>query len=155
MERHQPVLERFESEFEFELYQYDPSLPAAIISAGVFAILTGLHTWRLVRAQAYYFTAFIIGGLCESTPSARTRLAATPAARLPSFITKLRSFSCSADHRLLRADLGPLRQVLDRRLCRPGNSHPRCPCALCRLDLHDSGPPHANHPRRASVSDPC
>jgi hypothetical protein len=51
--------------FNFQLYRYTPSLAAAIVSAIVFAILTVLHTWRLFRARAYYFTAFTIGGLCK------------------------------------------------------------------------------------------
>lgn len=52
--------------FDFKLYRYDPSLPAAIVSVVVFAILTVLHTWRLFRVRAYYFTAFTIGGICMS-----------------------------------------------------------------------------------------
>ncbi|GKT47200.1 protein RTA1 [Colletotrichum spaethianum] len=50
--------------FDFKLYRYTPSLPAAIVSVVVFAILTFLHTWRLYKARAFYFTAFTIGGLC-------------------------------------------------------------------------------------------
>lgn len=52
--------------FDFKLYRYRPSLPAAIISVVVFAVLTIAHTWRLHRARAYYFIAFTIGGLCTS-----------------------------------------------------------------------------------------
>ena len=54
-----------EAAFDFRLYRYTPSLPAAIVSAAVFGILTTFHTWRLWRARAFYFTAFTIGGLCE------------------------------------------------------------------------------------------
>lgn len=53
--------------FDFKLYRYDPLLPAAIVSVVVFAILTVLHTWRLFRVRAYYFTAFTIGGICKSS----------------------------------------------------------------------------------------
>ncbi|KAM0354933.1 hypothetical protein ACHAPU_000772 [Fusarium lateritium] len=52
--------------FDFKLYRYEPSLAAAIVSVIVFSILTALHTWRLFRARAYYFTAFTIGGILES-----------------------------------------------------------------------------------------
>ncbi|RSL67385.1 hypothetical protein CEP51_012664 [Fusarium floridanum] len=48
--------------FDFKLYRYTPSLPAAIVSVVVFAVLTVLHTWRLLRARAFYFSAFTIGG---------------------------------------------------------------------------------------------
>ncbi|KAF5667245.1 Rtm1p-like protein [Fusarium heterosporum] len=52
--------------FDFKLYRYEPSLPAAVVSVVVFAILTVLHIWRLYRARAYYFTAFAIGGIFET-----------------------------------------------------------------------------------------
>ncbi|KAM0554893.1 hypothetical protein ACHAPJ_006628 [Fusarium lateritium] len=52
--------------FDFKLYRYNPSLAAAIVSVIVFAVLTALHTWRLFRARAYYFTAFVVGGLFET-----------------------------------------------------------------------------------------
>lgn len=51
--------------FNFKLYRYDPSLPAAIVAVIVFAVLTTLHTWRLWRARAFYFTPFVIGGVCK------------------------------------------------------------------------------------------
>ncbi|UPK89267.1 hypothetical protein LCI18_000202 [Fusarium solani-melongenae] len=50
---------------DFELYRYTPSLAAAAVSAAVFAILTALHAWRLLRVRAYYFTPFTIGGIFE------------------------------------------------------------------------------------------
>lgn len=50
--------------YDFQLYRYTPSLPAAIVSVVVFAVLTGSHIWRLWRARAYYFTPFVIGGAC-------------------------------------------------------------------------------------------
>lgn len=53
--------------FDFKLYRYTPSLPAAIVFAAVFAVLSALHTWQLARHRAYYFTAFTVGGYCEHT----------------------------------------------------------------------------------------
>ncbi|RGP78256.1 hypothetical protein FLONG3_3571 [Fusarium longipes] len=55
-----------EQAFDFKLYRYTPSLPAAIVSVVVFAILTAAHIWRLYRVKAYYFTAFTIGGLFQT-----------------------------------------------------------------------------------------
>ncbi|RSL94305.1 hypothetical protein CEP52_012723 [Fusarium oligoseptatum] len=52
--------------FDFKLYRYTPSLPAAIVSVVVFAVLTVLHTWRLLRARAFYFSAFTIGGVFQT-----------------------------------------------------------------------------------------
>lgn len=51
---------------DFELYRYTPSLPAAIHSVIVFAILTAIHTVRLRQARATYFIPFTVGGLCKS-----------------------------------------------------------------------------------------
>lgn len=53
---------------EFKPYSYTPSLPAAAISVAVFATLTALHTWRVYKYRAFYFTAFTIGGLCTNLP---------------------------------------------------------------------------------------
>lgn len=52
-------------EFDFKLYRYVPSLPAAVISVIAFGILTGLHVRRLYQVRAFYFTAFTVGGLCK------------------------------------------------------------------------------------------
>ncbi|KAG4275410.1 hypothetical protein FPRO04_14396 [Fusarium proliferatum] len=55
-----------DSGFDVKLYRYTPSLAAAIAGVVVFAILTICHTWRLLRARAYYFSAFTIGGLFQT-----------------------------------------------------------------------------------------
>ncbi|KAH8782680.1 RTA1 like protein-domain-containing protein [Diaporthe sp. PMI_573] len=52
--------------FDFKLYRYTPSLPAAIVGVVVFATLTALHTGRLFKARAFYFTAFTIGGIFQT-----------------------------------------------------------------------------------------
>ncbi|KAL2210916.1 RTA1 protein [Sarocladium strictum] len=54
-----------ESDFKFEYYHYNPSLPAAIVSVAVFAILTSVHVWKLFRFRTFYFTAFTIGGVFQ------------------------------------------------------------------------------------------
>lgn len=54
--------------FDFKLYRYTPSLPAAVVFVIIFAVLSALHTWKLLRYRAYYFTAFTIGGYCKETP---------------------------------------------------------------------------------------
>lgn len=50
---------------DFKLYRYTPSLPAAIVAAVLFLALTTWHLLKLIRYKSYYFTAFIIGGLCQ------------------------------------------------------------------------------------------
>lgn len=58
-------------EFDFQLYRYDVSLPAAAVAMVVFLILSVLHVWRIWRHRSFYFTAFTIGGFCTdpSPPS--------------------------------------------------------------------------------------
>ncbi|ETS77968.1 hypothetical protein PFICI_10030 [Pestalotiopsis fici W106-1] len=51
--------------FDFKLYRYTPSLPAAIVFVVVFAILSSLHVARIQRHRSYYFTAFTVGGFFE------------------------------------------------------------------------------------------
>ncbi|CRK19837.1 Protein RTA1 like protein [Verticillium longisporum] len=51
--------------FDFKLYRYTPSLPAAIVSVAIFAVLTAGHVWRMSRARAFYFTPFVIGGILQ------------------------------------------------------------------------------------------
>jgi hypothetical protein len=57
------------SDFDFKLYRYTPSLPAAVVAAAVFFTLTCLHFWRLTRTRAFYFIAFSVGGACKIPPS--------------------------------------------------------------------------------------
>ncbi|KIX01520.1 uncharacterized protein Z518_09246 [Rhinocladiella mackenziei CBS 650.93] len=47
---------------DFKLYQYDPSLTAAVIFIILFLLITLLHTYQLVRTRTWYFIPFCIGG---------------------------------------------------------------------------------------------
>lgn len=53
---------------DFALYRYTPSIPAAVVFAAVFLIVTILHCIRLWRYHTYFFVPFIIGLLCEYHP---------------------------------------------------------------------------------------
>jgi hypothetical protein len=64
MDRRAVSLDPESGTFEFKPYRYTPSLVAAVVSVVVFATLTALHTWRVYKFRAFYFTAFTIGGLC-------------------------------------------------------------------------------------------
>lgn len=57
---------------DFRLYRYTPSLEGAIVSVVVFALLTAVHFWRLIRAKSYYFTPFLVGGVCTYSYSPAT-----------------------------------------------------------------------------------
>ena len=52
---------------DFALYRYELSLPAAIVAAAVFLVLTLLHVWLIYRHRSFYFTAFTVGGCCMYT----------------------------------------------------------------------------------------
>ncbi|QIX00040.1 hypothetical protein AMS68_005557 [Peltaster fructicola] len=51
---------------KFVLYYYTPSLPAAVVSVAVFAILTVAHIWKLCKFRTFYFLPFVIGGIFET-----------------------------------------------------------------------------------------
>lgn len=48
---------------EKKLYQYDPSLAAAIIFLVIFAASAVLHTWQIIRTKNWYFIPFLVGTL--------------------------------------------------------------------------------------------
>lgn len=52
----------------YELYRYTPSLEAAAIFAALFAGTTIVHIYQLVKTKAWYFTPFVVGGVCEYLP---------------------------------------------------------------------------------------
>ncbi|KAJ5291926.1 RTA1 domain protein [Penicillium angulare] len=53
------------SGYDYALYRYTPSIPAAAIFAGVFLILSILHLIQLARSRAYFFIPFVVGLLFE------------------------------------------------------------------------------------------
>lgn len=69
-QRNQPTMsaEASSAGYDFQLYRHTPSLAAAVISTILFAIVSGLHLWKLLRHRALYFTAFLIGGICTYCP---------------------------------------------------------------------------------------
>ncbi|KAI4108130.1 MAG: hypothetical protein LQ339_002402 [Xanthoria mediterranea] len=50
---------------EYVLYRYTPSIAAAAVVISVFAILTGLHTYRMIRTKLWFCVPFTIGGAFE------------------------------------------------------------------------------------------
>ncbi|KAH8435101.1 uncharacterized protein LDX57_012730 [Aspergillus melleus] len=51
---------------EYRLYHYDPSFPAAVAATACFGVLTSMHLIYFIARRTWYFTPFIIGGLCET-----------------------------------------------------------------------------------------
>lgn len=48
---------------------YMPSVPLAIVTTSVFALLTLWHGWRLIKARTWFCLPVFIGGLCEYLPN--------------------------------------------------------------------------------------
>jgi hypothetical protein len=46
-------------------YRYQPNLAAAAALTTLFGLATLAHCVLLVRRKTYYFTPFIIGGICK------------------------------------------------------------------------------------------
>ncbi|KAH6898190.1 RTA1 like protein-domain-containing protein [Thelonectria olida] len=49
----------------YPLWRYIPSLPAAIVFAAIFGLLTAAHCWRLFRHRMWFCIPFIVGGFFE------------------------------------------------------------------------------------------
>lgn len=56
--------------YDFALYRYTPSLPAAVTAAVIFGILTIGHFWRMFWSRTWFCLPFAIGGVCELSPFA-------------------------------------------------------------------------------------
>ncbi|KAJ6021166.1 RTA1 domain protein [Penicillium herquei] len=50
---------------DYYLWEYVPSLVWAVIFLIIFAILTGLHTYRLFSSRTWFCIPFVLGGLLE------------------------------------------------------------------------------------------
>ncbi|KAM6515788.1 hypothetical protein FALCPG4_013995 [Fusarium falciforme] len=50
----------------YVFYNYNPSMPAAVIFIVVFGLAAILHTWQLLRSRTWYFIPFLIGCLFET-----------------------------------------------------------------------------------------
>lgn len=80
--------------FDFQLYRYDVSLPAAATSMVVFLILSVLHVWCIWRHRSFYFTAFTIGGFCtDASPLPYPNPRPSPQAQPVKTSSMLTSFS--------------------------------------------------------------
>lgn len=54
-----------QEESSFKLYHYDPSVAAAVIFVLLFLATSLYHVWQMVKQKTWFFTAFIIGGICR------------------------------------------------------------------------------------------
>lgn len=51
--------------FDFKLYRYDLSLPAAIVFIVLFTISSSHHIYKLLQTRVYYFIPLAIGAVFE------------------------------------------------------------------------------------------
>ncbi|KAK6364133.1 hypothetical protein LTS17_012486 [Exophiala oligosperma] len=49
----------------FVYYRYDPTMAGAVLFIILFALVTFLHTYQLLRTRTWYFIPFVIGGYFE------------------------------------------------------------------------------------------
>ena len=49
---------------EYVLYHYSPSVAAAAVTTAVFAVLTGLHAYRMIKTKLWFCIPFTLGGVC-------------------------------------------------------------------------------------------
>ncbi|KAL8894116.1 MAG: hypothetical protein Q9192_004603 [Flavoplaca navasiana] len=50
---------------EYVLYHYSPSIAAAAVTIVVFAVLTGLHAYRMIKTKLWFCIPFTLGGVFE------------------------------------------------------------------------------------------
>jgi hypothetical protein len=48
----------------YKFWNYVPSLAAAVIFLLFFLVLTGLHTWKMVKTKTWFCISFTMGGVC-------------------------------------------------------------------------------------------
>lgn len=53
------------NELDFKLYRYTPAIAPAALFVALFALTTLCHTYQVIRGRAWYFIAFVIGGICK------------------------------------------------------------------------------------------
>ena len=53
----------------YYLWQYVPSIPAAIIFALLFLLPTIFHIWKICKTRARFCIPFAIGGVCTFLPT--------------------------------------------------------------------------------------
>ncbi|KAL2782548.1 RTA1 like protein [Aspergillus keveii] len=54
-----------EQTIDFELYRYTPNLAAAALFVALFFLTTLYHVYQVWRGRAWYFLAFVIGGIFQ------------------------------------------------------------------------------------------
>jgi hypothetical protein len=54
---------------DFYLWEYLPSIPAAVIFLILFLVMTALLSWRMFKTKTWFCVPFIIGGICKFTLS--------------------------------------------------------------------------------------
>ncbi|KAG4430796.1 hypothetical protein IFR05_013729, partial [Cadophora sp. M221] len=45
------------------LYRYKPSVVVAAVSCALFAIVTGIHIFKMYRSRAWFLVPLVLGGL--------------------------------------------------------------------------------------------
>jgi len=119
----------------FVFYHYDPSAAAAIIFIVVFAILTIIHVYQLVRTRTWFFIAFAVGGVFEAVGYVGVRIR-SGSSRHAEYYANL-EIANIISQRIPRLHRGSLHYPVDLTTRRP--------CLLRGFHLHDSWSYHPSH----------
>lgn len=52
----------------WKAYEYYPSMGAAVLFIILFAVVTFMHTFHLLRTRTWFFIPLVIGGYCKALP---------------------------------------------------------------------------------------
>ena len=56
-----PSLETYQAVY---LWNYVPNLPAAVMFAVLFGLVTIAHSWKMIATRMWFCLPFVIGGVC-------------------------------------------------------------------------------------------
>ncbi|KAJ5929063.1 RTA1 domain protein, partial [Penicillium verhagenii] len=92
---------------DFALYRYTPSLPAAVVFAVIFLLLSILHLIRLCKNRTYFFIPFIVGLLCETPHTWHSPPYTTPLSNGYNFIVECAGYIARIFSHFNTLALGP------------------------------------------------
>lgn len=134
-----PTLEKYLG--KVYLWHYVPSLPAALVFTGLFALATIAHIWKMARTRMWFCLPFVIGGICTSLIDPNHPISATDTVSSRSGSNWLCNPSdCLQCHRGTHS-LPP-----------PGHFPALTPSPVCHVAIHGVFPHRSSRSRRETLA---
>ena len=122
----------------YVLYQYTPSLVAAVVFAILFLSTTAIHLWQRISNHTQYFNPFIVGGICKDILDIYApQILSTPHS---SQNTTNKISSYSSNHRIRGSHCLSFPHNIHYPLCNSDTLATTRPHSICGIDLPGSRP---------------